>query len=145
MKRVITVVVIMAVSLSYLACSKGDRKSPELSKSDTGIYKEESAEKIISAYDLLDVFHKNKVQAEKTYTGKSVEVSGVVTYKGPDIHSLPSIELSDSKTGSSYVLCVFPSYDSMNKLSVGDKVSVSGEFHILGTDDWVVLKQCRII
>ena len=145
MKRVITVVVIMAVSLSYLACSKGDRKSPELSKSDTGIYKKESSEKIISAYDLLDVFHKNKAQAEKTYTGKSVEVSGVVTYKGPDIHGLPSLELSDKVNGTSYVLCVFDSLDSLNKVSKGDNLIISGKFHILSSSEMVVLKQSKIL
>ena len=76
---------------------------------------------------------------------ENIVVSGVVVYKGPDIHGLPSLELSDKANGTSYVLCVFDSFDSINKISKGDNLTVSGKFHIISSNEMVVLKQSQTL
>ncbi len=101
--------------------------------------------KSINAYNLLEEYKKDPSKRQPTYTGENIVVSGVVVYKGPDIHGLPSLELSNKENGTSYVLCVFDSLDSLNKISKGDQLTVSGKFHIISSDEMVVLKQSQIL
>lgn len=58
--------------------------------------------------------------------------------------------LSDSCIDSlpfskSYVLGVFGSYDEMASASVGDTVTITGSFHIMSSENMVVLKRCKIL
>ena len=101
--------------------------------------------KSINAHNLLEEYKKDPSKKQPTYTGEEITVSGVVVYKGPDIHGLPSLELSDKVNGTSYVLCVFDSLDSLNKVSKGDNLIISGKFHILSSSEMVVLKQSKIL
>ena len=101
--------------------------------------------KSINAYNLLEEYKKDPSKRQPTYTGENIVVSGVVVYKGPDIHGLPSLELSDKANGTSYVLCVFDSFDSINKISKGDNLTVSGKFHIISSNEMVVLKQSQTL
>ena len=99
----------------------------------------------INAHTLLEEYKKDPSKRQPTYTGENIVVSGVVVYKGPDIHGLPSLELSDKANGTSYVLCVFGSFDSINKISKGDNLTVSGKFHIISSNEMVVLKQSQTL
>ncbi len=107
-----------------------------------------SAEKAIAAKpvkDLYDEFKPDVQSVSKKYEGADITVTGVVTYKGPDIHNTPSIELSDVSGGKSYVLVVVNSSSQLDEVAVGETVTMSGNFHIFGSDDWVVLKQGVIL
>ena len=105
---------------------------------------EETKTKSANTYDLLEEYKKDASKRQPTYTGENITVSGVVVYKGPDIHGLPSLELSDKVNGTSHVLCVFDSADSLNKISKGDSLTISGKFHIVSSDDMIVLKQSKV-
>ena len=106
---------------------------------------EKKETKSINAYNLLEEYKKDPSKRQPTYTGENITVSGVVVYNGPDIHGLPSLELSDKANGTSYVLCVFDSFDSINKISKGDNLTVSGKFHIISSNEMVVLKQSQTL
>ena len=101
--------------------------------------------KSINAYNLLEEYKKDPSKRQPTYTGENITVSGVVVYNGPDIHGLPSLELSNKENGTSYVLCVFDSFDSLNKISKGDNLTISGKFHIISSAEMVVLKQSQVL
>lgn len=101
--------------------------------------------KSVNAYNLLEEYKKDPSKKQPTYTGENIVTSGVVVYKGPDIHGLPSLELSNKENGTSYVLCVFDSFDSLNKVSKGDNLTISGKFHIVSSNEMVVLKQSQIL
>lgn len=95
----------------------------------------------VQAKDLYFQFKESERDSVRAYGKNPIAVSGIVTYAGPDIHRLPSIELSDRKGGRTYVLCVFPSFDDIDDVAVGDTVTLSGIFHIMSSSDSVVLKQ----
>lgn len=104
---------------------------------------QENKQPEINAFNLQNAFQKE----ENPYKGKIVIITGVVTHVGPDVYGLPSIELSDKAGGKMYVLCVLPALDylKLRKVSKGDKVRISGEARGLHSDDFVVVKNCRII
>ncbi len=106
---------------------------------------EKKETKSINAYNLLEEYKKDPSKRQPTYTGENITVSGVVVYKGPDIHGLPSLQLSNKENGTSYVLCVFDSFDSLNKISKGDNLTISGKFHIISSAEMVVLKQSQVL
>lgn len=96
--------------------------------------------------ELYDEFARDPQEATRRHEGKRLEVSGIVTFTGPDIHQTPSIELSDAAGGKRYAVCVVNSFDQLEGISVGDRVRISGNFHIFVEDEWgVVLKQCEVI
>ncbi len=99
----------------------------------------------INAVDLYNEFIKDQQEAQRGYVGKDLETTGIVVYTGLDSHRNPSVELSDSKGGKSYVLCVLDSPDQLVGVSVGDSVVISGNCRLFGSDDWVVIKQSKII
>lgn len=79
---------------------------------------------------------------------KSMQISGIATYVGPDPYALPSIELSETKDVSGRVLCVLPfgDYLKLRKVSKKDHVVIEG--NVLGFSeeyDIVVVKQCKIV
>ena len=106
---------------------------------------EKKETKSINAYNLLEEYKKDPSKRQPTYTGENITVSGVVVYNGPDIHGLPSLELSNKENGTSYVLCVFDSFDSLNKISKGDNLTISGKFHIISSAEMIVLKQSQVL
>ncbi len=106
---------------------------------------EQPENKAVSALDLYNEFKQDVQRVSNKYSGASTEVTGVVAYTGPDPHGTPSIALSNTKDGKQYVLFVVNSFDQLNEVSVGDTVAMKGNFHIFGSDDWVVLKQGVII
>ena len=98
----------------------------------------------IEAKTLYDAFKQNN---EKQYL-KTLEISGIVTYVGPDVYALSSVELSESKGGKSWVLCVLPftDYFKLTKVSKKDYVIMKG--NVLGFAeeyDLVVEKKCKFV
>lgn len=98
----------------------------------------------IEAKALYDVFKQGKGEQHK----KRMQISGIATYVGPDVYTLPSVELSETKDASGRVLCVLPfgDYLKLRKVSKKDRVVMEGS--VLGFSDEhdiVVVKQCKII
>lgn len=103
---------------------------------------------LITAKTLCDAFVNNKAQAEKEYGKKVMKITGFASYVGPDVYTLPSIELSEKKDGKSRVLCVLPfsDYLKLRNVSKGNEVVMEGEVRSLyDKDQTVVVKECKII
>lgn len=94
--------------------------------------------------EILEKYDKDPKKNEPTSFGDQETATGVITYIGQDSHGTPSMELADVEGGTSYVLGVFGSYEEMEAVSVGDTVTITGSFHIMSSEDKVVLKRCEI-
>lgn len=99
---------------------------------------------IINVSEIWEKYDKDPQKYDATYDGALETATGVVTYIGQDSHGTPSMELADVEGGTSYVLGVFGSYEEMSAVSVGDTVTISGNFHIMSSENMVVLKRCEI-
>ncbi len=103
---------------------------------------------IITAKVLCDAFIENKTKAEREYGNRIMKISGHTVHVGPDIYGLPSIELSEIKSGKSRVLCVLPfsDYLKLRRVSKGDEVIMEGEVRsIYEKDQTIVVKECKIV
>lgn len=102
---------------------------------------------ITPAKTLYDIFKKNPESAKKSYGMKYMTIQGFITYVGPDVYALPSVELSEAKGGKSRILCVLPATDylKLRKYSKGELATVTGEvrgFYEKG--DMVLMKNCIV-
>lgn len=142
MKQLIISIIFITMGLSTNAQTENNSNKSE------GSTKMEKQENIITAKELCDAFVKDKAQAEKEYGKKVMKISGFAVYIGPDVYTLPSIELSEKKDGKSRVLCVLPfsDYLKLRKVSKGDEVIMEGEVRSLyDKDQTVVVKECKIV
>lgn len=98
----------------------------------------------INVVDIWNTYNEDPDKDTPTYDGNEVTATGVITYIGKDDHGTDSMELSDKQGGTSYVLGVFGSADEMSPVSVGDTVTITGNFHIMSSTNMVVIKQCKI-
>ena len=67
---------------------------------------------------------------------------------GPDVYTLPSVELSGKKGEKGKVLCVLPfsDYFKLRKVSKGNKMVMKGEIRGYNEKlDIVVVKECGIV
>ena len=101
----------------------------------------------IEAKSLYLAFQNDKEGAEQRYAGKTVKVTGVVLYAGPDRYGLPAIDLSDISGGGYYVICVLPFTDflKLRGIEKGQRITMEGEYRHLADNGLVVIKQSRII
>ena len=98
----------------------------------------------IDSLELYNLFCNDFDNALKIYEDKRFEVTGTVTKVGPDIHNKPSIEISNEVGGRCHVLCVFPSDEVYNKVSVGDKVVCRGNYLVMSNWYGIVMKKCEV-
>ena len=99
----------------------------------------------VDSQELYDLFCNDFDNALKLYEDKRFEVKGIVTKVGPDIHNKPSIEISNDIDGRCHILCVFPSDDIYNKVSVGDKVVCKGNYLVMSNWYGIVMKKCEVV
>lgn len=102
-------------------------------------------DKSITAVALYQAFRGNKAEPYKT---KTMDISGVATFVGPDPYALPSVELAETKGKSSRVLCVLPlkDYLKLRHVSKGDQVVMQGEVRGFSDEhDYVVVKNSKIL
>ena len=104
-----------------------------------------AAEEPVSARALYEM---DAAKAAEIYKDKPVVVKGIAIYVGPNVYSLPSIQLSDKVDGESYVLCVLP-YGDVFKLAEVQKdqeLTITGEFRRGSVDGKsVLLKESVVI
>ncbi len=84
------------------------------------------------------------VAAEKYYE-KRIEMFGIASKIGPDIHGKPSIELSDRVGGHCYALYIFQNDDFYCKVSLGDTVVCRGNFLRAREPFGAVLKKSELL
>ncbi len=97
---------------------------------------------------VYDAFKKDKGAAQKQYGGKIQTVTGYVTYVGPDLYALPSVEISEKAGGKARALVVLPfsDYLKLRKLKKGDFVTCTGELRAFYDEgDQVLLKQSTVV
>ncbi len=99
----------------------------------------------VDSLELYNLFSSDFDNTLEKYVDKRFEVTGIVTKVGPDIHNKPSIEISNEVNGRCHVLCVFPSTDIYNEVSVGDTVICKGNYLVMSNWYGIVMKKCEIV
>lgn len=94
---------------------------------------------------LCDEFAADAESFYAKYVDKRFEVVGIAKKVGPDIHNKPSIELSDSKDGTTYALVIFPNDDHYARVSVGDKVVVRSNYLVMSNLFGTVMKFSELV
>lgn len=97
------------------------------------------------AKKLCNEFSNDLEGALEIYEDKRFEVTGIASKIGPDIHNKPSIEISDEVGGLCYTLCIFPTDDFYNEVSVGDKVTVRANYLVMSNWYGVVMKYSELV
>ncbi len=107
---------------------------------------ENTVQEAVGVAELYHEFRQDVAGVSRKYNNADITVQGVVIRTGPDIHGTPSIELSDTAGGTLYVLVVVNSFGQLNEVSIGETVTMKGNFHIFSSGNWgVVLKQGEIL
>lgn len=102
-------------------------------------------DKPFEAKNLCEDFETDLEGSLEIYEDKRFEVMGIASKIGPDIHNKPSIELSDEAGGRCYTLCIFPTADFYDKVSVGDRVTVQANYLVMSNWFGVVMKNSRLV
>ncbi len=79
------------------------------------------------------------------YEDKRFEITGIASKIGPDIHNKPAIEISDVVGGQCYILCIFPTDDFYDEVSVGDRVTVRANYLVMSNRYGVVMKYSELV
>lgn len=90
-------------------------------------------------------FRENDRNARSRYSRKRLYFEGIVTYAGPDMFGLPSLELSDSVGGENDALCVFNDDSSIRNICVGDHVTILANFIDCVPEYGPTFKKCEIV
>lgn len=109
---------------------------------------QEKSKDQITALELYDAFKKDAEAATTQYAKKTLKISGIAVYVGPDVYTLPSVELSGKKGEKGKILCVLPfsDYLKLRKVSKGNEMLIKGEIRGYSEKhDVVVVKECEII
>ncbi len=104
-------------------------------------------ETIVLVKKIADAFSFKLREAEHQYLNKTVTVSGIVTYIGPDMYGLPSVELSEDVGVATQVICVFAfaNYLKLRKVTTLHQAVITGT--VVGTfgENTIVMNECRIL
>lgn len=94
---------------------------------------------------LCDEFVADAENFYAKYVDKRFEVTGIAKKVGADIHNKPSIEISDSISGQTYALVIFPTDDHYSKVEVGDKVVVRANYLVMSNHYGTVMKFSELV
>lgn len=84
-------------------------------------------------------------RAQTLYLEKRAELQGVINRIGPDIHSKPSIELTDRLGNRCYALFVFADDAFARSVSEGDEVVLRGNLLNAREPFGLTVKKCEIV
>ena len=107
-------------------------------------YPEMEQDHPVAAKEIADEFRYDRTKAMDHYSEKRMYVKGVVSYAGPDMFGLPSLELSDNENGPTDCLCVFNQQSSIRNVQEGDSVTVQGNFIDCVPDYGPTFKKCVV-
>lgn len=101
----------------------------------------------ITVKELYNAFTNNRTKAEKKCLNRIITVKGIVVYAGPDMYSLPSLELAEKIGETSHVLCVLPilDYPKILKGTKGEEAVIRGQVHVFHNNTTIVMKKCKIL
>lgn len=94
---------------------------------------------------LYDEFLSDAESFYSRYVDKRFEITGIAKKVGPDIHNKPSIEISDSVSGKTYALVIFPNDSHYSKVAVGDRVVVRANYLVMSNHYGTVMKFSELI
>ncbi len=94
---------------------------------------------------LFEEFCKTGDEFFAHYVDKRFCVTGVVKKVGPDIHNKPSIELSDTVSGKTYALVIFPTDEHYSRVKVGDTVTVCANYLVMSNLFGTVMKYSELV
>lgn len=94
---------------------------------------------------LCEAFRNDLQGSLDIYEDKRFEITGIAVKVGPDIHNKPSIELSDCSGRETCALTIFPTSDHYSKVSVGDMVTVCGNYLVFSNWFGVVMKHSTLV
>lgn len=101
-----------------------------------------------SPFDVRALYEEYAADADAfmdKYVDKRFEVTGIAKKVGPDVHNKPSIEISDSVTGQTYALVIFPTDDHYSKVAVGDTVTVRANYLVMSNLFGTVMKYSELL
>lgn len=102
-------------------------------------------DKPLDAKAVYEEFTEQYETAAEKYYEKRIEMTGIASKIGPDIHGKPSIELSDHADGRCYALYIFENDDFYSKVKVGDTVVCRGNFLRAREPFGAVLKKSELL
>ena len=79
------------------------------------------------------------------YQDKRFSVTGVAVSVAPDMHGLPTVQLSDTAGGPCYAHCIFPEDSILQKVSVGDRVTILSNYLVYCHPLGVVMKFSELV
>lgn len=94
---------------------------------------------------LCDEFAADAESFYAKYVDKRFEITGITKKVGPDIHNKPSIEISDSISGQTYALVIFPTDDHYSKVKAGDTVTVRANYLVMSNRYGTVMKYSELV
>lgn len=97
------------------------------------------------AKTICSEFRENDKIFYAKYVDKRFEITGIAKKIGPDIHNKPSIEISDSVSGQTYALVIFPTDEHYSRVAVGDKVVVRANYLVMSNIYGVVMKFSELV
>ncbi len=98
-----------------------------------------------AAKALFDEFYADEEGFYAKYVDKRFEVTGIAKKVGPDIHNKPSIEISDSVSGQTFALVIFPTDDHYSRVKIGDRVVVRANYLVMSNTYGVVMKFSELV
>lgn len=128
--------------LIFIPKHPSDWKTMQIETKDSTLLEQKEP---INSLELYNLFCNEIDNALKIYEDKRFEVTGIAIKVGPDIHNKPSIEISNEVDGRCHILCVFPSDEVYNKVSVGDKVVCKGNYLVMSNWYGIVMKKCELV
>lgn len=90
-------------------------------------------------------FDKDLPGALETYHDRRFEITGIVSKVGADYHSTPGFVLSDSVDGENCAVCGFQNSEVYDRISIGDRVVVRGNYLVLSNWFGLVMKNCELV
>lgn len=99
----------------------------------------------IDCYTLYQQFIADMKKTLAIYQDKRFEITGIIMKIGLDVHHKPSIEISNKINGQCYALCIFPTDDIFNKVSLGDQVVVRANYLVMSHLFGIVMKHSELI
>ena len=105
----------------------------------------EGQEAPFDAKELCNQFEEDLYGSLAIYEDKRFDVTGVAIMVGRDIHNLPTVQLSNEVNGRCYVHCIFPTADVLDKVKVGDRVTIRSNYLVMSNKFGVVMKYSELL
>lgn len=104
-----------------------------------------SQEEPFDVKSLFEEFSANADDFFAKYVDKRFCVTGIAKKVGPDIHNKPSIELSDTVSGKTYALVIFPTDEHYSRVNAGDTVTVCANYLVMSNLFGTVMKYSELV